>query len=177
MNDIVIEPLGEHPRGAFCCDLQRIDNFFKNNALKSHRAYAQRVFVACTADDKSPVGFYALTTMTFRPGMNAEADKKFGRFDAIPSIYLTMIGRDKAAPKGLGARMMLDAFQRALEVREHVGVYALTLHAFNEKVKAYYETFGFQQFADPAQDQEEYKAMFIPLSTVAEAFVEAGDAE
>lgn len=173
MEEIVIEPLGDHPRGAFCCTLEKIDNFFKYNALKSHEAYAQRIFVACKTGDNTPLGFYALTTMTFRPGMSEEADKKFGRFAAIPSIYLTMIGRHKDASKGLGTQLMLDAFKRALEVREHVGIYALTLHAYNDKVRGIYESFGFQVFSDPAQDNNEFKAMFIPLSTVAASFEEA----
>ncbi|MGP4727109.1 hypothetical protein ACSV5S_20790 [Agrobacterium deltaense] len=176
MENLIIEPLGDHPRGAFCCTLDKIDNFFKNNARKSHEAYAQRIFVACSPENKTPLGFYALTTMTFRPGMNDEADKKFGRFDAIPSIYLTMIGRHKDASKGIGAALMLDAFKRALQVREHVGVYALTLHAYNDKVLELYKTFGFEAFADPAQDSDEYKAMFIPLSTVAASFKESEQA-
>ena len=184
MEEIVIEPLGEHPRGAFCCTLDRIDNFFRNNVLKSHQAYAQRIFVARKASDMIPLGFYALTTMTFRPGMSEAADKKFGRFDAIPSIYLTMIGRDKTATKGLGSYLMLDAFRRALEVREHVGVYALTLHAYNDDVQSLYEKLGFEVFADPAQDQQDakdeskrYKAMFISLSDVAATFAEVAAAE
>ncbi|WP_137153483.1 hypothetical protein [Rhizobium sp. FKL33] len=172
MEEIVIEPLDDHPRGAFCCGLDKIDNFFKNNASKSHKAYSQRVFVARHADDKTPLGFYALTTMTFRPGMNEEADKKFGRFAAIPSIYLTMIARDKNGPKGLGVQLMLDAFKRALDVREQVGVYALTLHAYNDTVRAIYQSMGFEVFADPAQDQNNFKAMFIPLSSVAATFAE-----
>jgi hypothetical protein len=173
MDDIIIEPLADHPREAFSCELKTIDSFFQKHAAAKHEAYAVRVFVARRLEDPTPLGFYALTTMTFKPGMSEEADEKFGRFEAIPSIYLTMIGRDKNAPKGIGARLMLDAFERALEVRENVGVYALTLHAYNEKVREYYLQYGFQQFADPAQDsgkQKEYPAMYIPLSTVAAAY-------
>jgi len=172
MEDIIFEPLGDHPRGAFSCNLVKIDNFFKNNALKSHNAYALRVFVARTKENNTPLGFYALTTMTFRPGMNAAADKKFERVNAIPSIYLTMIGRHQDAPKGLGAAMMLDAFKRSLEVRENVGVWALTLHAFNDVVQKYYEQIGFEVFEKSDQDLDEYKAMFIPLSNVAASFAE-----
>lgn len=172
MEEIVIEPLGDHPRGAFCCDLKPIDNFFRINALKSHKSYAQRVFVACRAGCPTPLGFYALTTMTFKPGMSDEADKKFGRFAAIPTIYLTMIGRDKNAPKGLGLTMMLNAFERALSVRENVGVYAMTLHAFNARVQEIYEAFGFKTFTEADQDQEGYKAMYTPLSAVAATFAE-----
>lgn len=169
MEDIVIEPLGDHPRGAFCCGLKPIDNFFRKHALDRHAAYATRVFVARRPDGDTPLGFYSLTTMTFQAGMNEEADGKFGRFDAIPSVYLSMIARDKEGPKGLGDFLMLDAFKRTLDVREHVGVYALTLHAFNAKVQSIYEKFGFQTFADDRK-LGDYAAMFIPLSVVAATF-------
>ncbi|MBY3564136.1 hypothetical protein [Rhizobium laguerreae] len=170
MEDIIIEPLGgEHPRGAFCCKLKAIDNFFIKHSLDRHEAYALRVFVARRPDDNTPLGFYSLTTMTFQPGMNEEADAKFGRFDAIPSIYLSMIARDQASQKGLGDFLMINAFKRALEVREHIGVYAITLHAYNEKVRANYERLGFQAFADDRK-LGEFPAMFIPLSTVAATF-------
>lgn len=170
MDDILIEPLGDHKRGVFCCGNSSIDNFFKNNARKFHEAYSMRVFVARRADALLPLGFYALTTMTFRIGMNDEADKKFKRHDAIPTIYLTMIGRDQNSQKGLGEHMMLNAFERALMVRENVGVYALTLHAVNDAVKARYEEFGFQAFSDRAHDNDGHTAMFIPLSVVAASF-------
>ncbi|MDX0105476.1 hypothetical protein CN135_10965 [Sinorhizobium meliloti] len=169
MEDIIIEPLGDHPRGAFCCNVKPIDNFFRKHAFDRHSAYALRVFVARRPGDTTPLGFYSLTTMTFQPGMNEEADSKFERFDAIPSVYLSMIARDREGPKGLGDFLMLNAFKRALEVREHVGVYALTLHAFNETVREIYERLGFQVFADDRK-LGEYPAMFLPLSTIAATF-------
>lgn len=170
MEDIVIEPLGDHPRGAFFCDVKPIDNFFRKHALDRHAAYATRVFVARRPESNVPLGFYSLTTMTFQRGMNEEADGKFERFAAIPSVYLSMIARDKeGGPKGLGDFLMLNAFKRSLDVREHVGVYALTLHAFNSKVQSIYEKFGFQTFADDRK-LGDFPAMFIPLSVVAATF-------
>jgi hypothetical protein len=64
---------------------------------------------------------------------------------------------------------MINAFKRALDVREQIGVYAITLHAFNDKVKENYEKLGYQVFADERK-LGEYPAMFIPLSTVAATF-------
>jgi hypothetical protein len=95
MHEIIVEPLGDHPRGAFCCALKPIDNFFKNNALKAHDAYSQRVFIARRPDDLTPIGFYSLMAQTFKPGMSDEADEKFARFETIPTIYLPMIARDR----------------------------------------------------------------------------------
>lgn len=176
--ELVIEPLGKHSRGAFCCGNTKIDNFFRNNARKSHEAFAQRVFVARTADGEDILGFYALTLMTFTKGMNEKADDKFARVDSIPTIYLTMIGRDQNhGPKGLGAALMEDAFRRCLTVRDNVGAYALTLHAVNEKVAERYEALGFSKFHtdkhDRSKDDETHLAMFYELDAIAKAFSEA----
>lgn len=178
--EIVIEPLGDHVRGDFCCGEKRIDNFFRNNARNSHDAYAQRIFVARYGDKTELLGFYALTLMTFALGMNEEADAKFGRFNSIPTIYLTMIGRDQThGPKGIGSVLMEDAFRRCLSVRNNVGAYALTLHAVNERVAQRYEDLGFTRFHtelhDRQQKDETHRAMFYELNAIAAALAE-GDA-
>ncbi len=167
-DQIVIEPLGEHSRAAFCCGLSRIDNFFKNNAKKVHLGYGTRVFVACRENNQTPIGFYGLTVMTFDVGMNEKADKKFERHGQIPTIYLSMLARDKdQGPKGLGEILLADALQRALRIREDVGVYAMTLHAFNDKVREIYEGAGFQTFSKTPATEEGYVPMFITLDQVA----------
>jgi hypothetical protein len=68
---------------------------------------------------------------------------------------------------------MYDAFKRALLVRENLGVYALTLHAFNETVEKIYADLGFKEFAVRDQDRGDFKAMFVPLSDVAASLAAA----
>lgn len=178
---IEIEPLADHPRGAFCCDEQSIQNFFRINAKKDHDLFKQRVFVARAVGDQRPLGFYSLTLMTFTVGMNDEADAKFARHNSIPTIYLSLIARDKnLSEKGLGGVLMEDAFKRCLNVRNDVGAYALTLHAVNEPVAARYEALGFKRFGGEEHDvkigEHRRPAMFIPLSQVAEGIAAADEA-
>lgn len=175
-DQIVIEPLGEHSRAAFCCDLPRIDNFFKNNAKKVHKAYGTRVFIARREENLDPIGFYGLTVMTFdikeKPvKMNDKAENKFSRHGQIPTIYLTMLARDKErGPKGLGVLLLQDAFERALRIREDVGVYAMTLHAVNERVKSVYEDLGFEAFEKYEPTEDGSIPMFITLDQAAASF-------
>ncbi|MGV8939809.1 MAG: hypothetical protein ACOH2J_22050 [Allorhizobium sp.] len=167
-NEIAIEPLGDHSRAAFCCGETKIDNFFRNNAKRAHREYGTRVFIARKDSDETPIGFYGLTVMTFDVGMNETADKKFSRHGQIPTVYLTMLARDsKRGPRGLGEILLTDALNRALRIREDVGIYAMTLHALNEKVRAIYEGAGFEAFSGTLPTEEGYVPMFIMLDKVA----------
>lgn len=163
---VCIEPLDrDHDRGAFSCEVDPITNFLKNNARKDHDAYKVRVFVACEAGSKKVIGFYSLVLSALTPSVvSDEADKKFGRVNAVPVIYLAMIGRDESTVRrGVGQALMEDAFERALAISEHAGAYALALDALNDRVAQIYEGFGFEKFIDG-----ELK-MFIPLRTLREA--------
>jgi GNAT superfamily N-acetyltransferase len=44
----------------------------------------------------------------------------------------------------LGAALLRDAVNRALNVSQHTGVHALLVHAQHEQAKLFYEHYGFQ---------------------------------
>ncbi|MBX5239496.1 hypothetical protein [Rhizobium sp. NLR22b] len=171
------EPLDGHPREAFSCKYRPIQHFFRKYAEENHASHKQRVFVACTDTDNSPLGFYSLTLMTFEAGMNDETDAKY-KDRPVPAIYIGAIARDKhLSEPGFGVLLMEDALRRCLLVRENVGVYALALHAANEEVASIYESYGFSRFANGEikkdRDGNEMPAMFFKLADAAEAFAEA----
>ena len=158
--DVQIKPLGKESRRGFCCGIDKIDNFFKNNAKKDHEKYKVRVFIATIEGVADPVGFYSLCLTTYVPAsVNGEAQTKFDRVNAVPAVYLAMIGvQENYKRKGIGKQLMKDAFNRALEIAENAGTYALALDAYDERVAAYYEQeLGFNRFiGDPLK-------MFMPL--------------
>ncbi|HEV7335560.1 MAG TPA: hypothetical protein VGO06_06285 [Bosea sp. (in: a-proteobacteria)] len=173
-SDVSYEPLDGHPREAFSCAYRPIQHFFRKWAEVNHGSYTQRVFVACKAADKLPLGFYSLTLMTFEANLNEEVAERYKK-RRVPTIYMGAIARDqKLSERGFGFYLMKDAMQRCLAVREIVGVYALSLHAANERVAAIYEDYGFSRFVDGEAELDEQgnprPAMFIRLADVAAAF-------
>ena len=158
-----IKPLGKERRGGFCCGVITIDNFFKNNAKKDHKNYKVRVFIAVAEGEECPVGFYSLCLTTYVPAsVNGEAQAQFERVNAVPAVYLAMIGvREQYKGQGIGKQLMKDAFNRALNIAENAGTYALALDAYDESVAKYYEEkLGFSRFV------EGNLKMFIPLSVL-----------
>lgn len=175
--DIRFEPLDGHPREAFSCRHRSIQHFFRKWAEENHCTYKQRVFIACDGEDKSPLGFYSLTLMTFESSMNDQAEGKY-KSRKVPMIYIGALARDKIKSEpGFGRALLMNAFKRCLSVRESVGVYGIALHAANEVVAKVYEGYGFMRFMDGAEEKDNdgniMPAMFIPLADVAEAFKEA----
>jgi ribosomal protein S18 acetylase RimI-like enzyme len=176
-NDVRFEPLAGHPREAFSCSYRPIQHYFRKWAADNHDAYAQRVYVACADGGGEPIGFYALTLMTFESSMETKANAKY-KDRKVPTIYIAALAREKnKSEAGFGNALLTNAFERCLEVRERVGVYAVSLHAANEKVAGIYEGYGFERFHDGAcmkdKDGNEMPAMFMRLADIAEAFAQA----
>lgn len=166
---VVIKPLDNESRGNFCCGVSRIDNFFKNNARKDHEAYKVRVFIAHLEGESAPIGFYSLTLTAILPSEISEnAQKKFARVNAVPAIYLAMLGvSENYKKKGVGPALMQNAISRALLISDHAGAYAIVLDALNEQVAKYYAELGFEPFI------EGDLRMFLELATVRGASTQA----
>lgn len=161
--EVDIKPLGKERRGDFCCGINKIDNFFRNNARKDHEKYKVRVFIATIVGIECPVGFYSLCLSAYVPeNVGEDAQAKFERVNSVPAIYLAMLGVNKDYHRrGIGKQLMRNAFTRALAIAENAGAYALALDAHDESVANYYQKeLGFQRF-----NVGELK-MYMPLASL-----------
>lgn len=176
LDAVRVEPLDpKHNRGAFVCTNSTIQNYCRNNARKNNDAYMVRVFVACYGTSMDVLGYYYLALTSYKIGegtgtikhLDAASDHKFQRVEAVPAVYLGMIGVHSGYQNlGIGRLMILDAVQRTAKIAQHAGLYALTLDALDEGVAGYYrDKFGFQAFKAGTTGLE----MFLPIQTILEA--------
>ena len=165
ITNVKIEPLRrEHQRGAFLCTNQTIQNYCRNNARRDNDAYKVRVYVACEEGSLDVLGYHYLSLTSYKVGrLDDSADKKFERVDAVPAVYLGMIGvHDHVVRQGIGKLLMRDAMLRVVSIADLAGTYALTLDALDEELVAYYrDQFGFQSFKAGSGLE-----MFLPLLTI-----------
>ncbi|WP_375764255.1 GNAT family N-acetyltransferase [Bradyrhizobium sp. Pha-3] len=119
-----------------------------------------RVYVAVAPGTKKVLGFYSLVLKSLIPEEVSEAAKdKFERVNAVPAIYLAMIGvSDECAGGKIGKRLIGHAIQKALEISELAGAFALALDALDDEVAALYADLGFEFFTAGKLQ------MFLPLS-------------
>jgi GNAT superfamily N-acetyltransferase len=159
---IDIQPLDQtHDLGAFCCaSTPKIQNYCRNNIKKDHKLYKVRAYVAVAPGTKKVLGYYTLVLKSLVPeDVSETAQDKFERVASVPAIYLGMIGvTDDCAGGGIGKKLMGHAIQKALEISELAGAFALALDALDEEVAALYTAVGFEFFTAGKLQ------MFLPLS-------------
>src|SRR3982074_813134 len=148
--NIQIEPLDQtHDRGAFCCaSTSKIQNYCRNNARKDHDLYKVRVYVAVRPETKRVLGFYSLVLKSLVPeDVSDVAKDKFERVEAVPAIYLAMLGvSDECAGGKIGKKLIRHAIERSLEIAELAGAFALALDALDDGVAGLYAELGFDLF-------------------------------
>ncbi len=135
--------------------------------MADHTAYKVRIRVAVNAGGQPPIGFYSLVGGVLQPKEVSFFNRKFGSKRTVPSVYLAAVAvQSDRCRQGIGALLMLDAFEKVLQIAEMAGTACMTLDAVDEDKARWYEKLRFQRFG--AYDDGRIK-MFIPLATIQEA--------
>lgn len=159
-----------HDRTAFSCGVASIDNFLHITAPRQDTDDFSRLHVAVAGDDPAVLGFHALAAHHVDVSAVTNLDlRRIPRHGAIPAIYLSMFGVDRACHgRGLGQRLMQDALTRCVQVAELVGVRLVILDALDDRAQRFHEKLGF--VALPSQPRR----MVLPMAAVRRALVPRG---
>jgi predicted GNAT family N-acyltransferase len=167
-----IEPLGDHDRAAFCCQVEPLDRYLKQQATQDARKKAAVPFVLITAD-KRIAGYYTLSAATVK-GADLPPDllKKL-RLPRYPDLPATWIGRlaVDVAFRGqhLGELLLLDALKRSWLGSQQVASLAVIVDAKDESARRFYLHYDFLPF--PEDDHK----LFLPMQTVEKLFTNQAD--
>ena len=137
------EPLApDHMLDAFECGVASLDEWLKRPARHNENEGASRTFVVCTG--RRVVGYYCLAAGSI---LHTAATGRVRRNmpDPVPVLLLGRLAVDRRwHGKGLGADLLADAVQRAINAAGSVGVRAILVHAISEEAWAFYEKHGFR---------------------------------
>ena len=170
MDDWQIQPLDQtHRREAFTCGKPSLDQFIRSLVSQYEKRKLGRTYVAVLPDDKKVYGYYTLAAGSVRAEhLPAKAAKKLPKHP-VPVILLGRLAVDQAARgRGLGARLLVDALRRCMELSESIGVYAVEVTALDDDAKGFYVKYGFT----PLLDDEHH--LHIALTTLDKAATRAG---
>jgi GNAT superfamily N-acetyltransferase len=79
----------------------------------------------------------------------------------VPVILLARLAVDQSTQgKGLGEELLLDAFQRALDLSSALGVHAVEVDALDDIAAAFYRRYGFTPLLDDPLH------LYLPMATV-----------
>jgi GNAT superfamily N-acetyltransferase len=165
------EPIGKrHNREAFDCGEPALNDFLRRYARKSHELGGAKTFLAIDdADNSTILGFYSLSPASIDYARTPEiARRGLARYE-VPVFRLARLAVDRAVQgQGLGGQLLLAAGRRCLLVSAEVGGVALLIDAKNERVAAWYATYG----ATPLLDAP--LSLVLPLRTIEAALRAAG---
>jgi GNAT superfamily N-acetyltransferase len=165
------EPIKKNDdREAFDCGEDALDEFLRRYARKSHQVGGAKTFLAIDdADNETILGFYSLSSASVDYARTPEIVRRgLARHD-VPGFRLARLAVDrKVQGQGLGGQLLLAAGRRCLVAAEEVGGVVLVIDAKNERVAAWYASYG----AVPLLDAP--LCLVLPLSTIQAALKRAG---
>ena len=139
------EPIDKkHDRDAFDCGETALNEFLRRYARKSHELGGAKTFLAIDdADGKTVLGFYSVSPASISYARTPEVIRReLARHD-VPAFRLANMAADlKMQGQGLGGQLLLSAGRRCLLAATEVGGVAMLIDAKNERVAAWYVSYG-----------------------------------
>jgi GNAT superfamily N-acetyltransferase len=94
------------------------------------------------------VGYYSLAASSVRREKASIRGAKGQPNHPLPVILLARLALDKTEQhQGLGPALLKDALQRCRRAAGEIGARAVLVHAIDDKAKAFYRHFGFEDCA------------------------------
>lgn len=139
------QPLtASHILDEFSCGEASLDEWLRRRALANQLSGASRTFVV-TDHEGCVHGYYAMAAGAVSH-QDATSGVRRNMPDPIPVMVLARLAvATQVQGIKLGAALLQDAVNRAVAVSSHAGVRALLVHALDERAKAFYQHYGFQE--------------------------------
>jgi predicted N-acetyltransferase YhbS len=114
------------------------------------------------------LGFYSLVLSSLVPmSIVGRIGRKFGKKREIPAVYLAAVATHTYHERaGVGAKLMLDALKRTLEIADRAGTACMTLDAVDEERALWYERLDFERFGTTSDGKIQ---MYLPIWKIEDA--------
>lgn len=143
----------------FSCEIKDLDDYLKRFARGNHKKNIGKTFVLL--NEEKVIGFYTIGMATIDFHQISEDLRKGIPKYPIPVARIGRLAVDRECQgKSMGKFLLMDAFERILEVSMSIAAYAIVVDAKNEKSKKFYERFGFFSY------EENSMSLYIPIKTV-----------
>lgn len=132
-----------HRTEDFDCGTPVLNDWLCRFALTNQQTGTARTYVVC--EEERVVGYYSLAVGAVEhAAASARIAKGIARHP-IPVMVLARLAVDsRHKGHGIGKGLLKDAILRTLQASELAGIRALLVHAKDEKVRTFYEQYGFE---------------------------------
>ena len=143
----------------FDCGYPELNQFFRHSARKNDRLSIGKTFVAVTETDE-PAGYLTVSTAQIAAeSLSDELKATLRRFPG-PTFRNGKLAVDRRFQgSGVGRWLLTRAFQKAVDVSQQVGLFAVLVDAIDETAKTFHVKYGFVPLeGNPL-------ILFLPLAT------------
>lgn len=159
----------KHDRSAFDCDDDELNVFLMRYARQSHDQGGAKTFLAIDDDTRAVLGFYSLAPASLAYHRVPEIVQRGLARHEVPGFRLARIAINRTQQgRGLGGQLLLAAGRRCLMAAAVVGGRVLIIDAKNERVAAWYVSYGAIPLLDAGL------TLVLPLTTIANLLKEVG---
>ena len=130
----------EHDTSEFHCGSEAQTSWLRKHALRAQAAETAAVYVACAAESRRVVAYFALSAGSVEPSdASPRITRGTGRYP-VPVILLARLGVDLGEQgHGLGRALLKEVLLRTSEAADTVGARALLIHAESDAARAFYQ--------------------------------------
>lgn len=160
----------QHDRKSFDCGNAELNEFLWKYARQSHERGGAKTFVAVDDVDATIVyGYYSLSPASVQYARVPEVIRHgLGGYE-VGAYRLSRLAVGRSLQRcGLGGQLLLAAGRRCLHVAEQAGGTVMFIDAKNERVAAWYASYGALPLLDAPG------SLLLPLEVVRKALHSAG---
>jgi ribosomal protein S18 acetylase RimI-like enzyme len=170
----VIELLSEsHDHSSFACGEEYLDKFLKNSAMRNQVNGYGRTYILTGDDTRLVSGYYtvSMSSVQFATLPDSLIYSTMPKYP-MPAAHLGALAiRTELQNKGLGSHLLIDAMRRMISASEIVAARAIEVKAANQRVREWYEEFGFTPFKGLGDEPPHH--LFIPIETAKQIVAQA----
>lgn len=161
-------PSKSFTKKGFSCGINELDDYFKLFAFKNHKLGIAKAYVILgdqSLAEPKALGFYTLNMASIESNAAQEIMDKVPRYPIPVALIGRLAVHKNCHGKGIGARLLRDAFVRVLRASNEVGCIGVIVDAKSVQAETFYTKFGFKRLLNTAYPIK----MGIHLDTVREA--------
>jgi GNAT superfamily N-acetyltransferase len=139
----------DHDLAQFTSGSDTLDAWLRRSSRHAEAANTGRTFIWVRPGSNVAVAYFTLAAHLVR---RDEVPNGIGHGspDAIPSILLARLALDRSLQgEGLGAQLLLDALERAVEASARAAARLVVVDAIDDTAARFYRRYGFRSCPDP----------------------------
>ncbi len=150
----------------FDCSIHQLDDYLKKYAKQNNQKGVAKTFVAIPEEgEKFVAGYYSVSMDKIEFDVIPQKYKKGLPRYPVPAMLIAKLAVDKSMQgTGLGKRLLMQCFRKAINLSSEVGIFAVTVDAINKQAREFYLKYGFIPLEDNVF------SLFIPMKTILTVF-------